>query len=93
MHPGQADVILANSKFTARVFQAHLPSIRAIPRVVYPGINISAYEVAETLDTSDPDVLAVISCVNSYSWWRQTANAACEVQRPPNVSFIEPLRG
>lgn len=40
---GQADVILANSQFTAGVFKSAFPSISAVPRVVYPGINISAY--------------------------------------------------
>lgn len=41
--PGQADIILANSEFTARVTVAHLPSLKTAPRIVYPGINISAY--------------------------------------------------
>ncbi|CAE6434311.1 unnamed protein product [Rhizoctonia solani] len=41
---GQADVILANSQFTSRVFKHSFPSIKADPVVVYPGINISAYE-------------------------------------------------
>ena len=55
-------MILANSKFTARVFATHFPSIPAPPRVVYPGINLAAYE-ASAYDTQDQDVLAVVSCV------------------------------
>lgn len=42
-HLGQADVILANSEFTARIFGEHFPSIKRRPRVVYPGINIESY--------------------------------------------------
>lgn len=56
---GQADIILANSSFTARVFKAYFTSISATPRVVYPGINIAAYEAE--VDTSDPDVVAIAS--------------------------------
>ncbi|KAF8061737.1 mannosyltransferase [Lyophyllum atratum] len=55
----QADVILANSKFSARVTKSHLKSIRRTPRVVYPGINIAAYEA--TVDSNDPDNVAVTS--------------------------------
>ncbi|EGN96370.1 glycosyltransferase family 4 protein [Serpula lacrymans var. lacrymans S7.3] len=55
----QADIILANSKFSARVTQSYLPSIRQSPRVIYPGINIPAYEKA--VDLSDPDIIRVSS--------------------------------
>ncbi|KAF5380113.1 hypothetical protein D9615_006240 [Tricholomella constricta] len=55
----QADVILANSKFTASVSKAYFKSIRQTLRVVYPGINISAYEA--TVDDSHPDNVAVTS--------------------------------
>jgi alpha-1,3/alpha-1,6-mannosyltransferase len=41
---GDADVILANSKFTASVVARHLPSIAHRTRVVYPGINIDSYK-------------------------------------------------
>ncbi|CUA72178.1 alpha-1,3/alpha-1,6-mannosyltransferase [Rhizoctonia solani] len=44
----QADVILANSNFTSRVFKHSFPSIKTDPVVVYPGINISAYESLST---------------------------------------------
>ncbi|KAG2002592.1 alpha-1,3-mannosyltransferase ALG2 [Coprinopsis cinerea AmutBmut pab1-1] len=55
----QADIILANSKFTARVFKSYFPSIKKLPEIVYPGINLEAYE--GTYDSSDPDVASVIS--------------------------------
>lgn len=56
---GQADVILANSRFTARVFKTYFPSIVINPRVIYPGINIDAYEAA--VDRAAPEIQQVIS--------------------------------
>jgi alpha-1,3/alpha-1,6-mannosyltransferase len=56
---GAADVILVNSRFTARVFRSYLPSIRQTPTVIYPGINTKAYESA--VDESDPDIIQVLS--------------------------------
>ena len=56
-------MILANSKFTARVFKTHFPSIPSTPKVVYPGINLSAYE-ASSYDTQDRDILDVVSYVH-----------------------------
>jgi len=56
---GQADIILANSKFTARIFKHYFRSIDQPPRIVYPGINISAYESA--VDISDPNIIQIIS--------------------------------
>src|ERR1700761_7857904 len=41
---GQADVILANSRFTASVVARHLPSIAKHINIVYPGINVEAYK-------------------------------------------------
>ncbi|KAF9480864.1 mannosyltransferase [Pholiota conissans] len=55
----QADIILANSHFTARIFKSYFPSISQTPHIVYPGINISAYEAG--VDHSDPDIIAVTS--------------------------------
>lgn len=41
---GQADVILANSKFSSRVYAAAFPSLaRRPPRVVYPCIDVDSY--------------------------------------------------
>ncbi|KAL1679012.1 glycosyltransferase family 4 protein [Schizophyllum commune] len=56
---GQADVILANSNFTARVFKTQFRSIHKDTRVVHPGINLSAYDAP--VDPSDPDIVAVRS--------------------------------
>ena len=55
-------MILANSKFTARVFKTHFPTIGSTPTVVYPGINLAAYDVTTVVD-SDPDVTQVTSYV------------------------------
>lgn len=55
---GQADIILANSKFTARVFKTHFPSIGSTPAVVYPGINLAAYAAIPAED-NDLDVIQV----------------------------------
>ena len=73
---GQADVILANSKFTARVFKTHFPSIQSTPKVVYPGINLSAYE-ASSFDTHDQDILDVVS----YVPYRRRSVYCTEVHR------------
>ncbi|KAI0933457.1 hypothetical protein AcV5_005596 [Taiwanofungus camphoratus] len=56
----QADIILANSKFTARVFKTYFTSIHYTPQVIYPGINLSAYETG-AIDHEDPDVIQVTS--------------------------------
>lgn len=58
---GQADIILANSRFTARVFKAHFPSIPQVPKIVYPGINTAAYEA--NVNDADPDIMALSSWV------------------------------
>lgn len=55
----QADLILANSKFTARVTKSHFSSLRHQLKVVYPGINIAAY--ISPIDPSDSDILQVAS--------------------------------
>ncbi|KAF9239109.1 glycosyltransferase family 4 protein [Melanogaster broomeanus] len=55
----QADLIVANSKFTARVTTAHFTSIKATPKVVHPGINIKAYQAP--VDWTEPDVVQVTS--------------------------------
>ena len=53
----QADLLLANSEFTAKVFLLHFPSIDRKPRVVYPGINVERYQAQE----KDADVADVVS--------------------------------
>ncbi|KAL1744837.1 glycosyltransferase family 4 protein [Schizophyllum fasciatum] len=56
---GQADVILANSNFTARVFKSQFRSIHKETRVVHPGINLSAYDAP--FDPASPDITAIQS--------------------------------
>ena len=56
-------MILANSLFTARVFKSYFPSIRRLPRVVYPGINLAAYE--EWIDPDAPQVVLSYARVNN----------------------------
>ncbi|KAI0373173.1 alpha-1,3-mannosyltransferase ALG2 [Pilatotrama ljubarskyi] len=56
----QADTILVNSKFTRGVFKKHFPSIKATPRVVYPGINLDTYTPLE-VDQNDPDITSILS--------------------------------
>ncbi|KAI8968692.1 hypothetical protein BD414DRAFT_498651, partial [Trametes punicea] len=51
----QADTVLANSQFTARVFKEQFRSIDVTPRVVYPGINLDAY-TAVNVDRTDSDI-------------------------------------
>ncbi|KAG8685275.1 Alpha-1,3-mannosyltransferase-like protein [Ceratobasidium sp. 395] len=55
----KADVILANSKFTSRVFKHSFPSINIDPVIVYPGINIAAYHASVNL--AEPDIAMVAS--------------------------------
>lgn len=60
---GYSDIILANSRFTANVFEVSFPSIAARnppPTVVYPGINIGAYD-APVPPLNTPDLLEVTS--------------------------------
>lgn len=59
LYTAQADVILANSKFSARITKLNFTSLRVAPKVVYPGINIAAYE--KPADLSNPDIKQTIS--------------------------------
>ena len=63
-----ADVILANSRFTARVFKVYFPSIRTEPAVVYPGVNLATYAPLSAQALEDPDVQDVLSYVYSRTW-------------------------
>ena len=56
---GQADTLVANSQFTARITMAHLSSIASTPKVVYPGINIGAYQIP--IDWTEPDIIRITS--------------------------------
>ncbi|KAF9460322.1 alpha-1,3-mannosyltransferase ALG2 [Collybia nuda] len=77
----QADIILANSKFTARVFKAYFESISQTPQVVYPGINISVYETE--VDLSDQEIVAVASdrpTLLSLNRFEKKKNAALAIE-------------
>lgn len=83
---GQADVILANSEFTSRIFKANFPSIPSTPKVVYPGINLSAYEVS-FVDTTDPDIAQVTSYVSSPYFGIMYLTYAVHSDRPTLLSL------
>ncbi|TFK62474.1 alpha-1,3-mannosyltransferase ALG2 [Pluteus cervinus] len=77
----QADVLLANSKFTARVFQTYFKSINRTPTVVYPGINLEAYNAK--VDKTDPNIVAVTSShptLLSLNRFEKKKNAALAIQ-------------
>jgi len=77
---GLADVLLANSEFTANVFNTFF-SIPRRPRVVYPGINLSAYAPPENMD--DEDVIAITSqrpTLLSLNRFEKKKNAALAMQ-------------
>ncbi|KAG8690294.1 Alpha-1,3-mannosyltransferase-like protein, partial [Ceratobasidium sp. 423] len=78
----QADVILANSQFTSRVFKHSFPSIKVDPVVVYPGINISAYESRPS--SSDTEEIRVIksdkTTLLSLNRFERKKNAALAIQ-------------
>ncbi|KAL0947670.1 hypothetical protein HGRIS_013758 [Hohenbuehelia grisea] len=78
---GQADIILANSNFTARVFRSYMSSIATLPRVVYPGINFTAYESA--VDLGDPDITSITSdqpTLLSLNRFEKKKNAALAIE-------------
>ncbi|KAI6111929.1 glycosyltransferase family 4 protein [Pisolithus croceorrhizus] len=77
----QADIILANSRFTARVTVAYFTSLKTTPKVVYPGINIQAYETS--VDMTDPDIVQVTSprpTLLSLNRFEMKKNAALAVE-------------
>lgn len=77
----QADIILANSRFTARVTMAHFTSLKMPPKVVYPGVNVQAYETS--VDMTDPDIVQVTSprpTLLSLNRFEMKKNAALAVE-------------
>ncbi|KAJ3711637.1 glycosyltransferase family 4 protein [Lentinula guzmanii] len=88
----QADVILANSNFTGRVFKDNFPSIRRTPEVVYPGINIVAYEATQD-SSNDPDVAAILSdrpTLISLNRFEKKKNVALAVEAFARIRAQEP---
>ncbi|KIJ63379.1 glycosyltransferase family 4 protein [Hydnomerulius pinastri MD-312] len=91
----QADLIVANSNFTARVTTSHLTSIQSTPKVVYPGINIKAYQAP--VNWTDPDIVQVTSqrpTLISLNRFEMKKNAALAIEAfallrdKPSVSHI-----
>ncbi|KAG1768997.1 glycosyltransferase family 4 protein [Suillus occidentalis] len=77
----QADLILANSKFTARVTKSHFASLEHQLKVVYPGINIKAY--TSPIDLSDPDTIQTASqrrTLLSLNRFEMKKNAALAIE-------------
>lgn len=77
----QADLILANSKFTARVTKSHFASLKHQLKVVYPGINIKAYR--SPIDLSDPDTIQTASqrrTLLSLNRFEMKKNAALAIE-------------
>ncbi|KAF8119258.1 hypothetical protein EV363DRAFT_1463276 [Boletus edulis] len=77
----QADTLVANSKFTARITMAHLLSITSTPKVVYPGINIEAYQAP--IDWAAPDVDQINSeqlTLISLNCFEMKKNAALAIE-------------
>ncbi|KAJ9124321.1 hypothetical protein QFC22_001121 [Naganishia vaughanmartiniae] len=55
---GEADIVLANSKFTSRIYHRAFPSLREVPKVVYPCINLDAYSgSSEDFTGADVDLV------------------------------------
>ncbi|KAG6864410.1 hypothetical protein C0991_009703 [Blastosporella zonata] len=92
----QADIILANSNFTARVTKSYFRSIRRPLRVIYPGINVTAYET--TVNLNDPDNIAVCSdkptlvSLNRFEQKKNVALAVDSFARLKSKRPLQPLR-
>lgn len=62
---GEADKILVNSQFTAKVFQDTFKSLNRIPRCIYPGVDIELYArptnhvLKKPLDSTRPTILSI----------------------------------
>ncbi|KZO92393.1 glycosyltransferase family 4 protein [Calocera viscosa TUFC12733] len=63
---GNADLILANSLFTARVFRKAFPLLSQRPRVIYPGINLSAYSPESLEDTEDAAYIRKVTAESPF---------------------------
>lgn len=50
----RADRIVVNSHFTASIFKKAFPAIRQTPEVLYPPINLAAYDLPRPLSPSSP---------------------------------------
>ncbi|GAA99702.1 glycosyltransferase family 4 protein [Mixia osmundae IAM 14324] len=58
---GQADKVLVNSLFTQQVFCQTFPALQRTPRVVYPGIDVKAFQETSATNRDDASVQAIAS--------------------------------
>lgn len=85
-------MLLVNSKFTARIFKTYFSTILHPPRVVYPGINIEAYNDPLQHDLeSVGDVLSYVIC-NCECFCLSLTNSYIQVQDSPYASLAKPIR-
>jgi alpha-1,3/alpha-1,6-mannosyltransferase len=61
LHLGQGDVILANSLFTSRVYKSAFSSLKTLPEVVYPGLDLSAFTPVTEKEAKNSEVKLVQS--------------------------------
>ncbi|KAK8846831.1 hypothetical protein IAR55_005919 [Kwoniella newhampshirensis] len=63
---GQSDVVLSNSKFTSRVYARAFPSLaQRSPRVVYPCVDIKAYQPSERKGKGEAKVDDAVKQISS----------------------------
>ncbi|KAG9051139.1 Alpha-1,3-mannosyltransferase-like protein [Tulasnella sp. UAMH 9824] len=97
---GYADVLLANSRFTAQVFKHSFRSITRSPEVVYPGINLDAYDApASSLDALESPLIRsdrkTILSLNRFERKKNTAlaiEAFAELKRRQKSASSETIR-
>ncbi|GMK57603.1 hypothetical protein CspeluHIS016_0404370 [Cutaneotrichosporon spelunceum] len=94
---GQADVILANSKFSSRVYAAAFPSLaKSPPKVVYPCIDVEVYQNTKAREgkglANAVDGVALVSSdrptLVSFNRFEAKKNVALAIE-----SFAEIKRG
>ncbi|KAG8963180.1 Alpha-1,3-mannosyltransferase-like protein [Tulasnella sp. 408] len=97
---GYGDVLLANSRFTAQVFKRSFRSITRSPEVVYPGINLDAYDApAPSLDTLESPLIGLgrktLLSLNRFERKKNTAlaiEAFAELKRRQKSASSETVR-
>ncbi|EJU05889.1 UDP-Glycosyltransferase/glycogen phosphorylase [Dacryopinax primogenitus] len=81
---GNADLVIANSLFTARVFKKAFPMLSKTPRVIYPGINLAAYQQDALEDTDDArsirKITADVPFILSTNRFEEKKNIALAVE-------------
>ena len=89
-----ADKILVNSEFTQKQFQASFYRLRRQPRVLYPGIDVSTYDVKKiekavaALEVSTPDQKLIKDvCTGSASNKKATFISINRFEAKKNVAL------